>query len=92
MNCARGTLSRGSDDLAYEILSVVSEIPSGRVATYGQLARLIGREKNSRQVGLYSPQPSVTETTLAIGWLTTPDAPHRAGQNRQSFCGTRAWS
>ncbi len=51
MNCARGTLSRGSDDLAYEILSVVSEIPSGRVATYGQLARLIGREKNSRQVG-----------------------------------------
>ena len=38
-------------DLIYEILSVVSEIPEGRVATYGQIARLIGREKNSRLVG-----------------------------------------
>lgn len=39
------------DDLIYEILSVVEEIPPGRVATYGRLARLIGREKNSRLVG-----------------------------------------
>lgn len=40
-----------SDDLAYEVLSVVAEIPKGKVATYGQIARLIGREKNSRLVG-----------------------------------------
>lgn len=39
------------EDLIYEILSVVEEIPEGRVATYGQIARLIGREKNSRLVG-----------------------------------------
>lgn len=39
------------EDLIYEILSVVSEIPEGKVATYGQLARLIGRDKNSRLVG-----------------------------------------
>lgn len=39
------------DDLIYEILSVVEEIPEGRVATYGQIARLIGRDKNSRLVG-----------------------------------------
>ena len=39
-----------TDDLAYEILSVVEEIPAGRVASYGQIARLIGREKNSRLV------------------------------------------
>jgi methylated-DNA-protein-cysteine methyltransferase-like protein len=38
-------------DLIYEILSVVEEIPAGRVASYGQIARLIGREKNSRMVG-----------------------------------------
>ena len=38
------------DDLAYEILSVVEEIPEGNVAAYGQIARLIGREKNSRLV------------------------------------------
>ena len=39
------------EDLVYEILSVVAEIPAGRVASYGQIARLIGREKNSRLVG-----------------------------------------
>jgi len=38
------------DALAYQVLSVVEEIPAGRVATYGQLARLIGRERNARLV------------------------------------------
>ena len=40
-----------SENLIYEVLSVVGEIPPGKVATYGQIARLIGREKNSRLVG-----------------------------------------
>ena len=39
------------DDLIYYILSVVEEIPVGRVASYGQIARLIGRDRNSRLVG-----------------------------------------
>ena len=39
------------ENLLYEILSLVEEIPEGRVATYGQIARLIGREKNARLVG-----------------------------------------
>ena len=39
------------EDLIYEILSVVEEIPEGRVASYGQIARLIGRYKNARLVG-----------------------------------------
>ena len=39
------------DSLIYEILSVVEEIPPGRVASYGQIARLIGRERNARLVG-----------------------------------------
>lgn len=38
-------------ELIYEILSVVEEIPAGCVATYGQIARLIGRDKNARLVG-----------------------------------------
>lgn len=37
--------------LIYEILSVVDEIPPGKVASYGQIAALIGREKNARLVG-----------------------------------------
>ncbi|MEY8291740.1 methylated-DNA--[protein]-cysteine S-methyltransferase [Carnobacteriaceae bacterium 52-44] len=39
------------EDLIYEILSVVEEIPAGKVATYGQIARLIDRPKNARLVG-----------------------------------------
>lgn len=37
--------------LIYEILSVVEEIPEGKVATYGQIAKLTGRDRNSRLVG-----------------------------------------
>ena len=39
------------ENLAYEILSAVEEVPEGKVATYGQIARLIGRSKNARLVG-----------------------------------------
>ena len=38
-------------DLIYEILSVVEEIPEGKVASNGQIAKLIGRDKNARLVG-----------------------------------------
>lgn len=40
-----------TEDLIYEILSAVEEIPEGKVAYYGQIARLIGRDKNARLVG-----------------------------------------
>lgn len=39
------------NDLIYEILSAVEEIPEGKVASYGQIAKLIGRERNARLVG-----------------------------------------
>ncbi len=39
------------DRLCYEILSVVAEIPWGKVLSYGRLAALIGRPKNARLVG-----------------------------------------
>lgn len=41
----------GDSNLVYEVLSVVAEIPPGRVATYGQIARLTGRDRNARLVG-----------------------------------------
>ena len=40
-----------NDRLVYEILCAVSEIPCGKVASYGQIAKLIGRDKNARLVG-----------------------------------------
>ena len=44
-------MAPADDRLAYEILAAVSEIPEGSVSTYGQIARLIGRERNARLVG-----------------------------------------
>lgn len=40
-----------NEELIYEVLSAVEEIPEGKVATYGQIARMIGRERNARLVG-----------------------------------------
>ena len=39
-----------TNDFAYAVLSAVAEIPEGKVATYGQIARLIGYPKNARLV------------------------------------------
>lgn len=38
-------------DRILEILSLVEEIPPGKVASYGQLARLAGQEGRARWVG-----------------------------------------
>lgn len=41
-----------SSPLSYEhIFAVVRRIPTGRVATYGQIARLVGRPRAARQIG-----------------------------------------
>ena len=37
--------------LILQILSIVEQIPVGEVATYGQIASLVGRPKNARLVG-----------------------------------------
>ena len=41
------------------VLDIVDEIPAGRVATYGQIARLIGRPKNARLVGKILSQSEI---------------------------------
>lgn len=50
--------------LITQILSIVKQIPVGKVTTYGQIAQLIGRERNARlvgrvlsQAGLYGKYP-----------------------------------
>ena len=44
-------MSNSNQELINAVLALVDTIPSGRVATYGQLACLIGRPKNARLVG-----------------------------------------
>ncbi|MCI8575899.1 MAG: methylated-DNA--[protein]-cysteine S-methyltransferase [Bacilli bacterium] len=40
-----------NEELIYEVLSLVLEIPKGSVATYGQIADLINRPRNARLIG-----------------------------------------
>lgn len=40
-----------NEEFIFQILSIVEEIPFGHVATYGQIARLAGYDKNARLVG-----------------------------------------
>lgn len=47
------------NDSVYE---VVRQIPEGRVATYGQVARMVGRPRNARFVGYalhVNPEPEI---------------------------------
>ncbi|WP_455683646.1 MGMT family protein [Thomasclavelia sp.] len=39
------------EDLIFQVLAIVSEIPQGKVASYKQIASLIGRPQNARLVG-----------------------------------------
>ena len=50
-NIKESNMSQLDEDFLYQVLAVVEEIPKGKVATYGQIAKLIGREKNARLVG-----------------------------------------
>ena len=44
-------MTKIDDQFMRDVLNVVDIIPLGRVATYGQIARLIGRPRNARLVG-----------------------------------------
>lgn len=44
-------MPRLDEDFVFEVLEAVAEIPRGKVATYGQIAALMGRERNARLVG-----------------------------------------
>ncbi len=44
-------MTKLDESLLYQIYAIVSEIPEGKVATYGQIARLSGHDKNARLVG-----------------------------------------
>ena len=45
------TLNTKTNELARQILQVIALIPYGKVATYGQIAKLAGLPKHARLVG-----------------------------------------
>src|SRR5207302_10383447 len=44
-------VKKASDPFQFRVLSVVRRIPPGRVATYGDVARLAGKPRAARAVG-----------------------------------------
>ena len=83
--------ARFTEDFAYEVLSVVGEIPEGTVATYGQIARLIGRNKNSRLVARVLSHAS-DYGEFPCHRVVNHAASSPAGRNRLFCCGRKAWS
>ena len=71
-----------TDDFACEVLSVVAEIPEGCVATYGQIARLVGKEKNALNIMAIFP---------VIASSTTRGGSRRTGPNRHFCFFGKAW-
>ncbi|MEG0283228.1 MAG: MGMT family protein [Erysipelotrichales bacterium] len=68
-----------NDEFIDLILSIVAEIPEGKVATYGLIAKLAGYDKNARLVGkvlsnasLYGDYPCHRIVNgsgrLVVGW------------------------
>lgn len=74
------------EDLIYEILSAVGEIPYGRVATYGQIARLIGRDKNARLVGRVLSRAEYYGDYPCHRVVNHQAAPHPAGRSKERCC------
>lgn len=97
--------TRLNDDFARQVLSVVEKIPAGSVATYGQLACLIGRPKNARLVARvlshaeyygHFPCHRVVNHAgrIAPGWSEQADRSARKARpsrmKRMSICGNRS--
>ena len=61
------------EDLVYEVLSVVDEIPEGKVATYGQIAKLIDRPRNARLVDYPCHRVVNHAGRLVPGWMEQRD-------------------
>ena len=57
--------STSSDELARQILQVVALIPYGKVASYGQIAKLAGLPKHARLVGYVLKH---LDQTTEISW------------------------
>ena len=79
--------TRLNDDFARQVLSVVEEIPAGSVATYGQLACMIGRPKNAR---LVARTQNTTVISPVTALSTTSAASRRAGLSRLTCSARKA--
>src|SRR5512139_1001499 len=62
-----GNVSRKVSETYRKIYSVVKKIPRGRVASYGQVARVAGMERHARLVG-YALHALSHSNSLKVPW------------------------
>lgn len=76
-------------DHVHRILTIIRQIPSGKVASYGQIARLAGIPRNAREVGSVLrklpaeakvPWFRVVNSRGEISARISPDGPNRQHQ------------
>ncbi len=63
------------------IYAIVATIPEGRVATYGQIARMLGMPRHARQVGYAL---AATPVELSIPWHRVVNARGEISPRRKS--------
>jgi methylated-DNA-protein-cysteine methyltransferase related protein len=61
-----------------DVYALVKKIPKGKVATYGQLAKLLGLPRHARHVGnALANMPTTTPATIKIPWQRVVNAEGR---------------
>lgn len=69
------------EGFAWLILEIVREIPCGKVATYGQIAKLAGHPRHSRLSDMSSLTRSISAIIHVTAWSMLQEGRLRAGQN-----------
>ena len=82
MKCSK--TSSASQEMAEMILTVVSQIPYAKVATYGQIARLAGLPQHARLVGRVL---SHLEENTDIPWYRVINAQAKISLNKLDSSG-----
>ena len=70
------------------VLAVISEIPCGQVASYGQIAELAGYPRHGRHVRILNSMAIIRATV----WSTARAAQRRGGMNNDLCWKRKAWN
>ena len=76
--------STSSDELARQILQVVALIPYGKVASYGQIAKLAGLPKHARLVGYVLKH---LDQATEIPWHRVVNSQGKISLSKLDYCG-----
>lgn len=74
------------EELSLSVYRLVEAIPAGKVLTYGEIAALLGRPRNSRLVGRILSQTPPGRETPCHRVVNAVGRPLPVGRSRRSSC------